>query len=162
MYLIKFYIDNDLPSKYKLRWYNLKHIIEQCTFNDVKKDIVSLWLSYCKLKCNMSLPYLHTHEGGVGYDKNRQIRFRLKEHIEQLDDNIVFYSIYPRNKKWTYTEIIDLTDAFRQFANAYILTNCVQFSIEKINKLENKTIECITIMFISFMTLTCLIWLVIT
>jgi hypothetical protein len=108
----------------------------------------------------MSLPYLHVHEGGVGYDKNRQLRFRLKKHSEQSDGNIVFFSNHGHNKRWTYTEILDLSDAFRQFSNSYTLTNCVQFTIEKNVNFENQSTNVsIKYIMIIFMILTFIVWL---
>jgi len=78
-YVLKFNIDNDIPDRYKIRWYYLKDIFEQHDFNKQKKDFISIWLSYCILQSNINLPYLNRFEGGIGYDKGRQIRCRIKQ-----------------------------------------------------------------------------------
>tara|TARA_B110000444_G_C18538832_1_gene454716 strand:- start:353 stop:688 length:336 start_codon:yes stop_codon:yes gene_type:complete len=95
---------------------------------------------------NKNLPYLKRSEGGMGGDDNlvnKQIRFRqfcstdkrLINDVSCQDNDVVLTEIIGTNsEKWTYEELDDLIYGFIKTANYNIEANCVNGSIEMVNK----------------------------
>jgi hypothetical protein len=114
--------------------------IEQCE-NSKNKEIVTNWLSNCKLSTKY-LPYLEGSVGGIGGDNNKinkQLRFYPKYLYKYLYNNIysiVINVIYTQYEQWTITELDDLITAFVKTANNYLNLDCVIGHISLENKNE--------------------------
>ena len=133
---LRFKIDNNAPEEFERRWNDLKWT---CEGGDIcgethKMQIVSTWLSKCKMTSICNLPYLNRYEGGIiGTADGKQIRFRTYYTIHPYgaDDDIVFEPIYNTNDdKWSLVELSDLMYGFIEFANEYVQAVCVRGVIE--------------------------------
>ena len=139
---LRFYIDKDAPPIYIERWKDFKKKCEE----GKNQYIIEQIKSYCKMPINKNLPYLKRSEGGMGGDDNlvnKQIRFRqfcstdkrLINDVSCQDNDVVLTEIIGTNsEKWTYEELDDLIYGFIKTANYNIEANCVNGSIEMVNK----------------------------
>ena len=139
-YKLRFYIDKDAPDNCMKKWNKFKL---KCERGD-NKQIVEQIKSYCKLPQNKNIPYLNRVEGGMGGNNNiihKQIRFRNGKLWSKLpkynDFDIIFDRIENTDiEKWTNEELDDIIYGFIKTANYNIEAECVNGSIEMINKIN--------------------------
>lgn len=138
LHKLRLRIDNDAPNNYMKRWKDFKYNCE----NGNNKHIVEQIKEKCKLEQNKNLHYLNRAEGGMGGDdniKNKQMRFRINNHLSKMDNDIVIDEIYnTKYEKWTYDELDDIISAFIEVADDYVNTNgsingCIEMTNENIN-----------------------------
>ena len=128
-----FRIDEYVTKPYTNIWNALK---KECEYNNANEEIVKEWLSMCKTETVCNLPYLNCSEGGIGYFKTKQIRFRpFYSDISGFRDNYIVFDVQNSNEeKWTLYELDDLIYGFVKYSSEYVIKDCIEGVIEFVNR----------------------------
>jgi hypothetical protein len=128
-----FRIDPYVTKPYTDIWNALK---KECEYNNANEEIVKEWLSMCKTEAVCNLSYLHCSEGGIGNFKSKQIRFRpFYSDISGFKDNYIIFDVQnSKEEKWTLDELDDLVYGFVKYSTEYVIKDCIQGSIEFVNR----------------------------
>lgn len=111
------------PPEHVEQWKNIQSIIERgCA---PREELLNKCKEFCQLPQTQSLPILCRVEGGLGEDNNRfakQVRFHI--HDSQHPSEIRLSPSDVEGNRWSFKELSDLINAFKQTFNYYMEEEC--------------------------------------